>query len=161
MELESRLGALCLVGGSSLTGFWCFAQCCEGKTRSWQRVSVRKVEGRVAVGSGGGASVVWSKAGPSQLQVWLQGAKGGLEFLALVCSSLSFKPKRRGFDPWVGKILWGSAWQPTPVFGQRSLAGYSPRRRRVGHNWSDLAHSLGSLSSLEQSFGSLCTSLGP
>ena len=24
--------------------------------------------------------------------------------------------KRRGFDPWVGKIPWKSAWQPTPVF---------------------------------------------
>ena len=36
------------------------------------------------------------------------------------------------FDPWVGKILWQGAWQPTPVFlpgeshGQRGLAGYSP-----------------------------------
>ena len=34
---------------------------------------------------------------------------------------------RDGFDPWVGKILWRTAWQPTPVFlpgeshGQRSL----------------------------------------
>ena len=40
--------------------------------------------------------------------------------------------KRRRFDPWVGKIPWRRAWQPTPVFlpgashGQRSLAGYSP-----------------------------------
>ena len=24
--------------------------------------------------------------------------------------------KRRGFDPWVGKIPWRSKWQPTPVF---------------------------------------------
>ena len=37
-----------------------------------------------------------------------------------------------GFDPWVRKIPWRRAWQPTPVFlpeephGQRSLAGYSP-----------------------------------
>ena len=35
-------------------------------------------------------------------------------------------------DPWVGKILWRRAWQPTPAFlpgeshGQRRLAGYSP-----------------------------------
>ena len=40
--------------------------------------------------------------------------------------------ERHGFDPWVGKIPWRRAWQPTPVFlpgevhGQRSLAGYSP-----------------------------------
>ena len=41
-------------------------------------------------------------------------------------------PKRLGFDPWIGKISWSRAWQPTPVFlpeesrGQRSLVGYSP-----------------------------------
>ena len=40
--------------------------------------------------------------------------------------------KRLGFDPWVRRIAWGRAWQPTPIFlpgeshGQRSLAGYSP-----------------------------------
>ena len=43
-------------------------------------------------------------------------------------------------------IPWRRKWQPTPVFlpgeshEQRSLAGYSPRGRRVGHDWSDLAH---------------------
>ena len=43
---------------------------------------------------------------------------------------------RRGFDPWMGKILWRRGWQPTPVFlpeeshGQRSLEGYSPRGRK-------------------------------
>jgi len=40
---------------------------------------------------------------------------------------------RHGFDPWVGKIPWRRAWQPTLVLfpgeshGQRSLAGYSPQ----------------------------------
>ena len=40
---------------------------------------------------------------------------------------------RHGLGPWVGKIAWRRAWQPTPVFwageshGQRSLAGYSPK----------------------------------
>ena len=39
--------------------------------------------------------------------------------------------KRHGFDPWIRKIPWRRAWQPTPVFlpeeshEQRSLAGYS------------------------------------
>ena len=39
--------------------------------------------------------------------------------------------KRFRFGPWVGKIPWRRAWQPTPVFlpgephGQRSMAGYS------------------------------------
>ena len=54
--------------------------------------------------------------------------------------------KRCGFDPWVRKIPWKRAWQPTPVFltgeshGQRSLWGYSPwGSQRVGHDCSDWA----------------------
>ena len=44
--------------------------------------------------------------------------------------------QRCGFSPWVTKIPWRRAWQPTPVFlpgeshGQRSLEGYSPWDRR-------------------------------
>ena len=45
------------------------------------------------------------------------------------------------FDPWVGKILWRRAQQPTPVFlpgeshGQMSLAGYTVHRvSRVRHD---------------------------
>ena len=40
--------------------------------------------------------------------------------------------KRCGFDPWVRKMPWRRARQPTPVFlpgephGQGSLVGYSP-----------------------------------
>ena len=40
--------------------------------------------------------------------------------------------RRPGFDPWMRKISWSRARQPTPVFlpgesrGQRSLAEYSP-----------------------------------
>ena len=47
--------------------------------------------------------------------------------------------KRGGLRPWVGKTPWRRKWQPTPVFllgeshGRRSLAGYSPRGRRVRH----------------------------
>ena len=43
---------------------------------------------------------------------------------------------RLGFDPWVGKIPWRRAQQPTPVFlpgefhGQKSLVGYSPWGRK-------------------------------
>ena len=42
------------------------------------------------------------------------------------------RPKRLGFDPWVGKIPWRRAWPPTLVLlagefhGQRRLLGYSP-----------------------------------
>ena len=48
--------------------------------------------------------------------------------------------RRRGFDPWVRKIPWKRAWQPTPVFlpgkshGQRSLVGCSPWSCRVRHD---------------------------
>ena len=41
--------------------------------------------------------------------------------------------KRCGFHPWVRKIPWRKACQPTPVFlpgefhRQRSLTGYSPQ----------------------------------
>ena len=44
------------------------------------------------------------------------------------------------FDTWVWKIPWRRKWQPTPVLlagkshEQRSLAGYSPRGRRVRHD---------------------------
>jgi len=34
---------------------------------------------------------------------------------------------RCGFDPWVRKILWRRAQQPTPVF----LSGKSPGQRRL------------------------------
>ena len=46
------------------------------------------------------------------------------------------RQKRCGFDPWVRKIPWRRAQQPTPVlspreaYGQRSLAGYSPQGRK-------------------------------
>ena len=46
------------------------------------------------------------------------------------------KHERCGFAPWVRKIPWRRAWQPTPVFlpgefhGQRSLVGYSPWGRK-------------------------------
>ena len=54
---------------------------------------------------------------------WLSGKKSACQ-----CRSL----RRRGFDPWVGKMPWGRKWQLTPVFlsgkphGPRGLAGYSP-----------------------------------
>ena len=49
--------------------------------------------------------------------------------------------KRCGFNPWVRKIPWRMAWQPTPVslpkesHGQRSLAGYSPWNCKEGKEW--------------------------
>ena len=58
----------------------------------------------------------------------MQGFPGG----QLVKHLPAVQCRRPGFDPWVGKIRWRRAWQPTPVslarepHGQRSLAGYSP-----------------------------------
>ena len=59
-----------------------------------------------------------------------QGFPGGVHGKESACQCTRHKKHR--FDPWVGKIPWRRAWQPTPVFlpeefhGQRSLAGYSP-----------------------------------
>ena len=50
------------------------------------------------------------------------------------------------FDPWVSKIPWRRAWQPTPVVlpgeshGQRSLADYSPQSRRESETTEALWH---------------------
>ena len=62
--------------------------------------------------------------------------KGDLK-ASLVAQMVKNLPAKQetGFNPWVRKILWRRAWQPTPVFmpreshGQRSLAGYGP----LGH----------------------------
>ena len=55
--------------------------------------------------------------------------------------------KRHRFDPWLRKIPWRRAWQPTPVFlAWRIPSTKEPGRlqsvgpQRVGHNQSDLAH---------------------
>ena len=48
------------------------------------------------------------------------------------------EPRRFGFSPWVEKILWRRARQPTPVFlpgGLQSMGSH-----RVGHDCSNLAH---------------------
>jgi len=47
-------------------------------------------------------------------------------------SAVKNLPAMQEFSPWVGKIRWRRAQQPTPIFfpgeshGQRSLVGYSP-----------------------------------
>ena len=58
-----------------------------------------------------------------------------LDWASRLCSDKesACQCRRRGFDPWLGKILWSRKWEPTPVFlpgeshGQKSLVGYSPR----------------------------------
>ena len=55
---------------------------------------------------------------------------------------MQVRPNRCRFGPWVRKIPWRRARQPTPIFlpgechGQRSLAGYSPQ----GHSQTRLKH---------------------
>jgi len=58
----------------------------------------------------------------------------GASLVALVVKNLPANIgdiKRHRFDPWIGKIPWRTAQQPTPVFlpgeslGQMSLVGYS------------------------------------
>ena len=67
----------------------------------------------------------------SQLPWWLSGKEP---------ASQCRRHKTHGFSPWVGKIPWWRKWKPTPIFlpgkshGQRSLVGYSPCHKRVGHN---------------------------
>ena len=62
---------------------------------------------------------------------FLLGFPGGASGKETACQCR--RCKRGGFDPWVGRIPWRRAWQPTPVFlpgeshGQRSLADYSPQ----------------------------------
>ena len=66
-------------------------------------------------------------------------------------SRICLQCRRPGFDPWVGKIPWRRAWQPTLVF----LPGESPWTeepgslqsmglQRVGHDWAT-KHKLRSL----------------
>ena len=62
-----------------------------------------------------------------------QGSISGLPPCRWVLSQLSHQCRRRGLNPWVGKVPWRRERLPPPVFlpgephGQRSLVGYSPR----------------------------------
>ena len=67
-------------------------------------------------------------------------SSNGASQVALMVKNL---PSSAGhqFNAWVGKVPWGRAQPPTPVFlpgeshGQRNLVGYSPwGHRRVRHN---------------------------
>ena len=64
----------------------------------------------------------WTQEGGLLTRGWLSGKESNCQCRR--CGKLRF-------SPWVGKIPWRRAWQPTPVLlpgkshGQRSLAGYS------------------------------------
>ena len=78
--------------------------------------------GKVGLGGWGFSSCSPSfSRNPDQLS----GFPGGASGKESTCQCR--RHKRHGFDPWVRKIPWRRAWQPTPVFlpgeshGQRSL----------------------------------------
>ena len=121
-----------LLWGLNETMCKAFSQClpylAAGRASPQTLTLSRQVLGRVwwsAWGRGGGRQQ-WSD---SWLRWWLRR------------SSVCLQCGRPGFDPWVGKIPWWRKWQSTPVLlpgkshGQRSLVGYSPWGRRVGHDW--------------------------
>ena len=97
------------------------------------------------------------------------------------------RDRRRGFDPWVGKIPSRRNWQPTPGFlpgeshRQRSLAGYGPRDLKESDmterlsmcanlyplnpwlwvdSWCHTEYNLAQFSSVAQSCLTLCDPLG-
>ena len=62
---------------------------------------------------------------PAMWEVWVQsvGWENALEKIGFAGGTSGKEPscqcrrhKRCKFDPWVGKILWRMAWQPTLVF---------------------------------------------
>ena len=93
----------------------------------------RRKTGRKGGGGGGGTRVSLSFFkvffDADHFKVWAS----QVALLVKIPTANAEDIKRRGFDPWVGKIPWRRAWKPTPVFlpgespGQKSLKGYSPR----------------------------------
>ena len=75
-------------------------------------------------------SCCWAFHGFGQVYNDLWGFPGTINYKELACQDR--RHKRCRFDPWVEKIPWRRAWQPTSVFfpgesqGQRRLTGCSP-----------------------------------
>ena len=95
------------------------------------------------------------------MNIFLISAHGGTSGKEPICQYR--RHKRCGFDPWVGKIPWRRAWQPTPVFlpgefhGQRSLVGYSP----WGCKELDMTGAIITHSAAEASLGNIVKGKGP
>ena len=92
----------------------------------------------------------WTRPISSDLRNWAE--SGLLVFWGFLGGANCQEPtcrrhKRRGFDPWIGKIPWrhNNPLQYSCLenpHGRRSLAGYSPwgRYESDRHDWIDLAH---------------------
>ena len=80
----------------------------------------------------GGPGLVLGSLCPaeSSLTELPQGSPCGASGTEPTCQCRRYK--RHVFDPWVGKIPWRRAWQPTPVF----LPGESPWPEEPGGLWS-------------------------
>ena len=50
------------------------------------------------------------------MKVKVEGEKVGLKLNIQKTKIMASGPRRPGFDPWVGKILWRREWLPTPEF---------------------------------------------
>ena len=88
------------------------------------RIPVYKSDSRIVFNKVPSVQYVSTKFASSRAQMGLPRWLSGKECL--------YQCRRRGFDPCVGKIPWGRAWQPVLVLlpgdslGQRSLVGCSP-----------------------------------
>ena len=58
-------------------------------------------------------ALTWPQEFP-RINIWAMGFPGGTSGKEPTWKCQ--RHKRRVFDPWVGKIPWRRAWQPTPVF---------------------------------------------
>ena len=103
--------------------------------RDWTQVS----------GLAGGFFTSWAtrEAHFQSIPVHFLLSSGGASGKEPVCQCR--RCKRCGFDPWVRKISWRGAWQPTPVLLPRESpwteeAPLSMGSKRAGHNWSDVGH---------------------
>ena len=76
----------------------------------------------------------WVAIFPLLLVILLVDFSGGVSGKEPICNAGRFWRQR--FDPWVGKIPWRRAWQPTPVFlpGESAwteeLGSYNPLDRK-------------------------------
>ena len=77
----------------------------------------------------------------TQMWFWVLSKKEVLAWaqLAHVLTRLNISKVNTGFDPWIGKIPWRRAWQPTPVFLPGESHGQEPDRlQSMGSQESDM-----------------------
>ena len=112
---------------------------------SWQRFSL---PGVIQLASMAVTGITWLRR---EVKSFLsrhvfpnQGFPGGASDKEAACQWRRFH--RGGFDPWLEKIPWRRAWQPTSVFLPRESPWteepgglQSTGSQRGGHDWSDLA----------------------